>query len=138
MEAQGHAVTHDTWPHLMRVLADLVGAERTLQIVQRWGGLSNVRIPAQADVPHPWTEVLGPEAWTRVVAHLGGQRVDVPRGCHLSLLKVAVMDLIEREPQMGDGDIALRVGCTQRYVRGLRGGRRRRAEDPRQVRLFDD
>lgn len=131
-------MAHESWPFLMRTLADLVGVEATMQIVDRFGGLSNVRIPASTATPHPWAELLDPDAWARVVAALGGQRVDVPRGAHLQLRKAAVLDLIEAEPDLSDGEVALRCGCTQRYVRSLRRASRAATADPRQLRMFGD
>lgn len=130
-------MSHANWPRLMRTLADLVGTQIALKIVRRYGGLSNVRIPASQDTPHPWTELMTEDAWAKIVAALGGQRVDVPRGAHLRLLKEVILDLIEKHPELHDGEIALRVGCTQRYVRSLRGPHSRPA-DPRQMGLFDD
>lgn len=127
----------DAWPDLLRELAGLIGPETALRLANACGGLERQYVPRDADADHPWSKVLSPEQWQRVVAAWGGQRVDLPRGTFIRLAKREIMALAEQG--VPHRQIAQRVRTTERHVRRvLQGLNFRRPADPRQTTLpFD-
>lgn len=138
-EQQHHNL--DTWPDVLRTLAGLIGPEATLHLADKLGGLRDTYIPKDGDRPHPWREVIGDEAWRRIVGHYGGQRVHLSRGARINLKKKEVLELSDQG--MSWTQIAMKLRVTERYVRRIlqsigkaNPGARKPREDPRQRNLF--
>lgn len=125
-------MSRETWPTVLAELADLIGEEATLALARAEGGLDRIYIPQEPKPDHPWAAVLGPELWARVVSARGGERVDLPRGEHIRLKKVEILELAEEG--LSNREIARRVGTTERHVRRILGAVSR-AHDPRQTDL---
>lgn len=125
----------ESWPETMRRLAAIIGPEQTIALAARCGGLDAVYIPHVETGSHIWTTVLSAEEWTKVVAAMGGERIDLPRGVFVRLRKREILTLAEQG--VAHRHIALRVGTTERYVRRvLEGLRIGKPEDERQGKLF--
>lgn len=126
-------MSRETWPTVLAELADLIGEEATLALARAEGGLDRVYIPQEPTPDHPWAAVLGPELWARVVSARAGERIDLPRGDHIRLKKVEILDLAEEG--LTNREIARRVGTTERHVRRILGAVAGSRPDPRQTDL---
>lgn len=127
-------MSRETWPTVLAQLAELVGDDEALALGEAEGGIDDLYIPEEGGTDHPWARTLSPEAWQRVVAAWGGQRISLPRGTFVRLKKVEIIDL--KDEGLSNREIARRVGCGERYVRRILGSMAAPA-DPRQTRLFD-
>lgn len=108
-----------SWPDVLRRIAELVGDELALELAAREGGLDNFYIPRVADPTHPWAEIVGAEAWAKIVGEYGGERISLPRGMYRDLKKVAILELGEQG--LSHREIARRVRVGERYVRRVMG-----------------
>lgn len=131
------STTHDleAWPNVLQELAELIGPEATLELARRCGGLERVYIPHEPTLEHAWAKALTPEHWAAVVRALGGQRVDLPLGTYVRLLKRDILTLAEQG--IPHRQIAQRLQTTERHVRRVLQGLQIRVTDPRQTSLFD-
>jgi|GEM_PF-1881259 len=118
------------WPEGLSRIAVIIGEAETLVLASCYGGTSGTYIPAKATPGHPWSKVLSGDSWKLICAELGGQRVDLPRGCFIKLKKVMILDL--NEQGLSQRDIALRARVTMRYV----GQVLALVRDERQVEMF--
>lgn len=125
-----------TWPDTLARIARIVGSDAALRLARAVGGLERVRIPLEP-TSHPWSRVLTETEWSAVVAQLGGERVDLPRGTYIRLAKVEILRLAE-EGRLSHREIALRCHVTERHVRRIVAdlGFRRVRVDERQIPLF--
>lgn len=123
----------DAWPDTLRELASLIGPETTLRLASRFGGLERVYVPKEATDNHPWTQVLSPVQWQKVITAWGGQRIDLPRGTYVTLAKRQILALAEQG--IPHRQIAQRVHTTERHVRRVLQGLHITAVDPRQTKL---
>lgn len=99
----------------LRRLAKTIGREATMQLVYACGGIGTY-IPREPRASHAWAAALGPEAWAKVVAEFGGERVDLPLGAYMyRLRKREIIELAEQG--CSHREIAQRVRTTERYVR---------------------
>lgn len=106
-----------TWPTMLARVARIVGRDAALRLARAVGGLERVRIPLEP-TPHPWSRVLTEAEWHAVVAQLGGERVDLPRGVYIQLAKVRILELAEAG-ELSHREIALRCHVTERHVRRI-------------------
>ncbi|MBX3231458.1 MAG: hypothetical protein KIT84_24495 [Labilithrix sp.] len=108
----------DTWPDSMLALSDLIGPELTLKLTDACGGV-DAHIPRKptASASHPWAEVLGETAWSKVCAAFGGERFSLPRGTRTKLQKRRVYEL--HSEGVSNRQIAVQLRITARYVRLL-------------------
>lgn len=125
------------WPPLLRELAELLGAEVALRLGQECGGLDNIQIPQTVTANHLWRRVLDEAQFKKVVDHMGGQYVYLPRGTHTAMAKRLVLDL--HEQGLSNRQIALRAHCSERYVRKVLSDiGAKAAPNERQLGLFGD
>lgn len=125
-------MSRETWPVVLAELASIIGEELTLKLARTEGGLDRIYIPREPTSDHPWVAVIGPDAWARVVAAWGGERVDLPRGAFINLKKVEILDLAAEG--LPHRDIARRTHTSERYVRRILGAAGD-SVDPRQTDL---
>lgn len=130
------------WPDLLRKLARLIGPALTRELAAKWGGLDDIYIPTRPTAAHRWCDVLDAESWAKVVSAFGGQWLDLPKGSRLGApKKVMILELAAKG--MSTREIALKVGCIERYVRrvtadveGIARSDQRVVVDERQMQLF--
>lgn len=123
----------DAWPDTLRELADIIGPETALRLAYHYGGLERVYIPREPTANHPWTQILSPTQWQKVVHAWGGQRIDLPRGTYIQVAKRQIIALAEQG--VSHRQISLRVRISERHVRRVLQGLRFEAVDPRQTKL---
>lgn len=128
------SVPLDALPPFLQRLVALIGTERTLLLADRFGGVERLYIPNEPTKHHLWRAVLDEAEWRKVVAAMGGERVDLPRGVFVELKKVAILNLAAQG--MKHQQIAIRVRCAERYVRGVLHGMPKPVDD-RQTKLFE-
>jgi len=107
------------WPDQLVTLANIIGNELTLKLVEKFGGVEKYYIPKlkrQRAYYHPWVDIIGKDPWVKLCKTLGGQKICLPRGCHLTLKKRLILELAE-DKALSHRTIALRVGATETYVR---------------------
>lgn len=124
----------EAWPDVLQELAKIIGPESTLRLARECGGLERTYIPHEPTADHPWAKVLSAEHWSKVVEAFGGQRVDLPLGTFVRILKRDIMALAEQG--VPHRQIAIRLRTTERHVRRVLQGLNIRREDPRQGKLF--
>lgn len=106
----------EQWPELLRQLAAIIGAERTLQLAAEYGGPTWTYVPKSQTKAHPWRSVItDSEQWAKVTAEFGGMRLYLPRGVHVRLKKVEIIELAEKGVPVPE--IVRRVRVNERYVR---------------------
>lgn len=102
------------WPMGLKKLAEVIGPKPTLDFVSHFGGLDKLHVPVDPDITHPWAQAIGIDNLRLLSEALGGERISIPRGAFLSMKKIAIMDLAERN--WSPKAIAREVECTERYV----------------------
>lgn len=122
----------DMWPATLRRIAEIVGADLALRLGEAEGGQEKVYVPKSPSTQHPWRRVLGDQAWARVVAEMGGERIDLPRGSFLNVRKLEILALAEEG--LSHRAIARRARVGERYVRRVLEGLT--IEDKNQLKLF--
>jgi len=97
-------------------LSQILGEEQLLRFLQRFGG-TVLYVPLNPGVNHPITGVLGVRGAAKFASHFGGTTVCIPLGRKWvrAKQKKIIQGLLERKATCGQ--VALRVGCTQRWVR---------------------
>jgi hypothetical protein len=122
------------WPPTMRSIAQAIGVEGALLMVQELGGLEYY-IPRTAPEHHPLVQLLGAVRFAVLAGRHGGSRVAVPRDVGSNLAKGRIFTLAEQG--LDQRSIARRVGVTQRYVRRVLESvpQRPLPSDPRQLPL---
>lgn len=131
-------MSRETWPDVLREIAEIVGDELTLRLADIHGGIEGVYIPKSPTTSHPWAIVLGPEPWRAICANkkLGGQRISLPRGTFIRLRKTVILELAEQ--RLSRRAIARRAKVSERYVRMVLG-ELPPTQDPAQASLpFDE
>lgn len=123
-------MSSEQWPDGLSRIAKVVGEPATLALVQEYGGTKGVYIPRKPSWSHPWARVLGRERWPLLCQAFGGQQLELPRGAFLHLAKVRILELGDQG--LTNKQIALRVGCTMRYVSQVLN----MAQNDRQMKLF--
>ena len=107
--------------NLERIIS-IIGAEATLRLCKSYGGISHY-IPRTPLPAHPIRDLLGPDSWKRLCHYYGGTRLQIPRG-ERAYKRAAVIGLIN-ENRLSVRQIAMTVGCTERWVSKMRGEVRR-------------
>ncbi|WP_142851002.1 hypothetical protein, partial [Telmatospirillum sp. J64-1] len=103
-----------TWPVGLQRLAEIVGAKAALQLADTIGGV-RTPIPKKMNSDHPLAKLIGREEFAKLVYVYGGDTIEIPKGSFKRLLKAEILNA-----KGSTRSIALRVGCTQRYVKKLR------------------
>lgn len=122
-----------TWPNVLATLAELIGPEATLKLADEQGGLDRIPIAKSVRPDHPWVAIVGLDAYTKIVEHFGGEKINLPRGKFLHLKKLQIIELAEMG--LSGRQIALRTKTTERYVRTILSAWKS-PPDPRQTTLF--
>jgi len=121
MTASVAAQIHDTndWPERLVRIAEVIDAELTLKLVEKYGGVEYFYVPKlkRGLCPtHPWASILGEDTWKKFCRAFGGQRLTIPRGTYLHLKKRIIFELAE-DRTLSHRTIALRAQVTETYVR---------------------
>jgi hypothetical protein len=122
------------WPEGMVQIANIIGTELTIKLVEQYGGVSGYYIPklkTRAGLFNPWAKVIGEDAWRKLCKALGGRRIELPRGSHQRLKKRLILELAE-DGKMSHRAIALQAGVTTRYVKIILSG----LDGDKQISLF--
>jgi len=105
----------ENWPRGMQEISDAIGPEATLKLVAHLGGVAKQYIPMTARADHPLVAVIGFEPLQSLCRKFGGGHIEIPRGTFRQNKKAQIME--------SDGsarDTALKVECSERYVRRVR------------------
>lgn len=124
----------ETWPTGLEQIAEIIGPELTMKLTERFGGTHKFTVPKNPECGskrYPWADVIGKDAWVKLCAALGGQKVSLPRGQFISLKKRQIIELAE-STDLGARQIALRCHATEQYVRMVLS----EVRDDRQQTLF--
>lgn len=125
-------------PDSMREIAELVGVEGVLALIERWGGVwVHVPHPDNLHAAHPLVLALGAEPARRMAERYPGERVEVPIGHGYAAALLAAEVAAATDRGESEAQIARRLGITARWVRELRRRARETADDG-QVDLFAD
>lgn len=104
-----------SWPIGLQRLAVIIGPKAALQLAEHFGGVQDQYIPRRARLDHPFTALIGLDRMEHLCEALGGERIDIPKGTYAKLKKAEIIG------QRGSArSIALRVGCSMRYVKKIR------------------
>lgn len=120
-------------PDGLRRIADVIGVELTLRLVDEHGGVAQHYLPKRPREHHAWARTIGFEAYSALCAALGGERIDIPRAAFRHLKKTAILELLDSGLSLRE--ISRRVRCTERYVHMVAHAAHR-GSDSRQVKLF--
>lgn len=122
-------MTGDTrsWPVGLRRLAEIVGPAAAVNLAESFGGIERVYIPKTARIDHPFVAVIGLDRMEALCQAFGGKHIDIPRGVYRDLKKAQIIEADGSHRQ-----VALRLGCTQRYVRRVRSDLNDETPDSRQ------
>jgi hypothetical protein len=115
------------WPPLLVAIAEVTSPEVALRLVGSRGGVS-VYFPKAPKAGDQLTEIVGLDAATALGRMYGGCSIEIPVLASRRALKSSVASAVG-----GTADVARQHGCTARYVRMVRAGRR---PDERQLDLF--
>ncbi|MGE4298921.1 MAG: hypothetical protein AB7E47_12910 [Desulfovibrionaceae bacterium] len=96
-------------------LAEVVGVAAALELGHRFGGRQHF-VPKTPKPEHPWARILGADAWARLCATYGGEKIDLPRGDYLNPKSARIRKLLA-EGVTNRRQLAERTGATERYVR---------------------
>ena len=122
-------------PRTVREIADLIGLDATLKLVDRYGGIG-FYCAANPTESHPLSLLVGFAEAHRLATKFRSEYVKVPR-CHKLILRARNAEICA-EFQAGEtaGSLARRHGMTERNIwKILRQSRVQ--DDPRQRKLFD-
>jgi hypothetical protein len=125
--AQEHKDT-SSWPEGLRQLADVIGPEATLALAEVKGGIS-IYVPKAPFAGCQLLPIIGEQALAALCKQYGGDWLNVPLGKFIDAYKPRILDLHGRG--MSKRQIALKLGCTERYVREVTNAIR----GPQQMRL---
>lgn len=129
-EARYHLEVLRPLPASVEDIAETIGVRLALKIVQAFGGLE-VSFPRRPDDGHPVIIALGRRDGYEICKYMGGSTVSVPH-CRPPRNARAQIARLEAEG-LSRGEIARRLGLTQRWVRKLAN-----APPARQLDLFDE
>lgn len=106
-----------TLPLSMLEIAETVGFDAAIVIMDNFGGLDSVYIPRMAREDHKMAQLIGFENYKKICKEFGGQRIFIPRGAFRRLKKSLILE--------ADGKISKRklckiLGVSQRYVRKIK------------------
>jgi hypothetical protein len=105
----------------LRRIANVIGDELTLRLAEKFGGTENNYIPVHARPDHPWALVIGAEQFAKLCIAFKGRNINLPQAPRgLGDKKKRVYELFERG--LSAREIALKAGCSQRYVAKLTRG----------------
>lgn len=101
-------------PASIEEIAETIGVRLALKIVQAFGGLE-IKFPVRPHDQHPVILALGVEDGYEICRYMGGSLISVPH-CRPPRNARAQIAKLEAEG-LSRGEIAKRLGLTQRHVR---------------------
>lgn len=101
-------------PASIEEIAETIGVRLALKIVQAFGGLE-IKFPVRPHDQHPVILALGVEDGYEICRYMGGSLISVPH-CRPPRNARAQIARLEAEG-LSRGEIAKRLGLTQRHVR---------------------
>jgi Mor family transcriptional regulator len=112
---------------ILKELSDKIGLADTIEIVRRWGG-RELYVHAKVESGDPLALTLGLESARRLVAHYGGQRLQLPaeRNALLELRNASI--IAEHKGGLSHENIGLRYGLTRQAVSHILRTHREREE----------
>ena len=116
-------------PPAIREIAETIGLRLTLRIVQEFGG-RDIKFPVRPDDAHHVIVALGKEDGYEICKYMGGQALSVPL-CKVPRNWRAEIARLEAAG-LSRGEIARRLGITQRWVRKVAN-----APPSKQIDLFE-
>lgn len=131
-EPSANDIDTSTWPDSLVRLAEVVGSEAALKLIDHFGGTRAHYIAREVKPNHPWAQLMGIEAYDALVKEFGGQQIDLPRFHFRQLKKQTIIDLWENT-SLSKRQIALKVRATEGYVHTVTNQLTGR---PRQMDLF--
>lgn len=120
-----------TLPLSMMPLAEVVGFEAAIVIMDNFGGLSRFYIPRVALEKHKLAQLIGMENYTKLCRKFGGTFIYIPRGAFRRLKKSLIM---EADKDVSNRKLCLVLGVTERYVLKVKSELK---VDKQQGELFD-
>lgn len=119
-----------TLPLSMMPLAEVVGFDAAVVIMDNFGGLSSFYIPRVAVETHKMAQLIGMENYKKLCKEFGGERIFIPRGAFRRLKKSLI---IEANKNISQRKLCLMLGVTDRYIRKVKT---ELEEDKKQGELF--
>ncbi|MBF0335018.1 MAG: hypothetical protein HQL40_15445 [Alphaproteobacteria bacterium] len=113
------AMSHDKACHgfssSLREIADVIGAPEARKLADHFGGV-RWKIPKTARATHRFVPVIGIDAMTKLCAEFGGVDISITK---------PPADTLKHKILRTEGsvrEVALKLGCTDRYVQMVRNG----------------
>ncbi|MBF0424313.1 MAG: hypothetical protein HQL66_00630 [Magnetococcales bacterium] len=135
------AIDLSALPERLRELVELIGVDATLVLAQEWGGSC---LPSLRQLPpdHPLMVRLGPEVVGKLADYFGSEWPYIPSGAaHLRRLRDREIRAVYDAGGISADGLARRYRLSNRQVWNILSQvdtpvpRRRRYEDPRQLKL---
>jgi len=101
---------------MLREMIQIIGEEHTSKMLQRFGG-TVLYVPLNPKEQHPITRLIGVQGAAKLASHFGGATLTIPIGKKYLQVKQRKMIQQLREQNQTCRQIALRLGCTERWVR---------------------
>lgn len=86
-----------------------------MRLAEVYGGTDSNYIPKRARRDHPFVQIIGLDKMELLCREFGPGKIDIPRGTFRDLKKAQIM-----ETDGSSREVALGIGCTERYVRMVR------------------
>ncbi len=117
-------------PESIELIAETIGVRLALKIVEVYGG-REIKFPTRPHDNHPVIQALGKEDGYAICQYMNGNQLSVPH-CRPPRNARAAIRQLEAEG-LSRGEIARRLGITQRWVREVAN-----APPSNQIDLFAD
>lgn len=117
-------------PLSMLEIAETVGFEAAIVIMDNFGGLDSIYIPRVAREDHKMPKLIGFENYKKICKEFGGQRIFIPRGAFRRLKKSLIL---EADDKISKRKLCKILGVSQRYVRKIKN----EIADDKQGNLFN-
>lgn len=115
-------------PPLVRDIADLVGLDAALAIVDHWGGV-RWHVPVSVETAHELVDIIGDDAADTFIRVYSGERIDVPRCLQAMIETRRAMLYEDYDRGLKPPELARKYHCTERWVWALLARRRDQAND---------
>lgn len=112
-------------------LVDVIGADSTTRLIERFGGELRIYVPQKPSTSHRWLAVLSPVEFARVCKEFGGKHISLPKHATVELKKRRILEMLEAGVSVRN--VAKACDTSERYVYSVASGL---GPDPRQLNLF--
>ncbi len=119
-----------TLPTSMLEIAETVGFDAAVVLMDNFGGIGSFYIPRVALERHKIARLIGFENYKKLCKNFGGQRLFIPRGAYRRLKKSLI---IEADGNISNRQLCRILGVTERYVLKVKAELK---EDKKQGELF--